>query len=364
MSDIGRRRMASQFLTTPGPSRASQVVQSLGAVQAQDYSGAKWALAQRTKGGTNAAIEREIDEGRILRTHVLRPTWHFVLPADIRWMLVLTAPRVEAATASYNRRLELDRKVFRRSNAELTKALEGGKCLTRTELRARLVRARVPVATTQHLGHLMMQAELDGVVCSGPRRGKQFTYALLDERAPVAPSLTREEALLELTRRYFATRGPATPRDFSWWSGLAVADAKRGIALAGRELEVITLSGQNFWAAADAPRPPRAARVVHLLPNYDEYFIGFRDRSAIAERLGHTKLVTGGDALIQHVITIGGQLVGAWKRTVEKNRVVVTLTLLTRLSEAERKAVHAAVERFGAFLGSDVDVHEQSLIIR
>jgi hypothetical protein len=356
--------MASQFLTTRGPSLASEVVQSLGAVQAQDYSGAKWALGQRTHGGTDATIEREIDEGRILRTHVLRPTWHFVLPGDIRWMLALTAPRVEAATASYTRRLELDRKIFRRSNAVLTKALAGGECLTRTELKARLVRARVPVPTTQHLGHLMMQAELDGVVCSGPRRGKQFTYALLDERAPRAPSLTREEALLELTRRYFATRGPATPRDFAWWSGLTIADAKRGIALAGRELEVLTLGGQSFWTAADAPRPPRAARVVHLLPNYDEYFIGFRDRSAIAERLGHSKVVTGGDALVPHVITIGGQLVGTWRRAVEKTRVVVTLTLLTRLGEAERKAVHAAVERFGAFLGSAVDLHEQSSIIR
>src|SRR5262249_10471374 len=155
----------------------------------------------------DATVEREIDDGRILRTHVLRPTWHFVTPADIRWMLALTAPRVTAAMAHYNRYHELDRSVFRRSSAALTKALAGGKCLTRTELRTHLARAGIKTTSSQHLG-LMMQGELCGVVCSGPRRGEQFTYALLDERAPVTPSITRDEALLELTRRYFTTRSP------------------------------------------------------------------------------------------------------------------------------------------------------------
>ena len=356
IADICRHRLAGQFLSTVGPARASDVVAALGAVQAQDYAGAKWAIAQRTPGTTDAAVEREIDAGRILRTHVLRPTWHFVTPADIRWMLELTGPRVAAAMAPVNRRLELDAAVYRRSQAVFAKVLSGGQCLTRAELRAHLARARVKLTTSQQLGHLMMQGELDGVLCSGPRRGKQFTYALLDERAPKSPSKTRDEALLELTRRYFATRSPATPRDFAWWSGLTVADAKRGITLAGKDLEEVTLGERSYWIAPAAPRSQPSSRRAHLLPNYDEYFIGYRDRSAIADRLGHATSVTGGTALIPHVIVVDGQLVGVWKRTFEKTATLVTLSLTTRLSKKEEKAIVGEVERFRAFLGTPVEL--------
>jgi hypothetical protein len=331
-------------------------VRALGAVQAQDYAGAKWAVAQRTHGATEASVEREIDEGRILRTHVLRPTWHFVAPADLRWMLGLTAPRVNAMIASYSRNLELDRKVFSRSNAVFTRALAGGKCLTRSELRVELERARVKIPTSQHLGHLMMQGELDGVICSGPRREKQFTYALLDERAPSSPSVDRDEALLELTRRYFTTRSPATPQDLAWWSGLTVKDAKRGIEIAGRELEPVALGSQTYWVAQSLPRPRKTTLTVHLLPNYDEYFIGYRDRSALGNRIGHTTPITGGNALIPHVIVADGELVGVWKRTFARNAVRVTLSLMTQLSGAEERRLRDAVQRFGAFLESPVEI--------
>ena len=354
--DICRRRLAGQFLTTTGPARAREVVRALGAVQAQDYSGAKWAVAQRTRDVTDATIERELDDGQILRTHVLRPTWHFVVAADIRWMLELTGPRVMAAMAPVNKRLELDRDVYRRSNAMLTKVLAGGRSLTRAELRVYLERAGVKITTAQQLGHLMMQSELEGVLCSGPRRGKQFTYALLEERVPRSPAMTRDEALLELTRRYFSTRSPATARDFAWWSGLTVSDAKRGIALAGRALEAVTLGDHEYWIAESAPRLARSPRSVHLLPNYDEYFIGYRDRSAIADRLGHATPVTGGTALIPHVIVAGGQLVGTWKRAIEKGTVLITLSLMTRLTRVERKAVDAAAKRFASFLGVPVTI--------
>lgn len=184
--EVVPRRLAGQFLTTSRAARASDVVLALGAVQAQDYAGAKWALAQRTRGASDAEIEREVAEGRILRTHVLRPTWHFVAPQDIRWMLALTAPRVRAAMAYYDRKLELDAAVFRRSNHALTKALTGGKHLTRAELGTVLERAGVRITSGQRLGNLMLRAELDALVCSGPRRGKQFTHALLEELVPPA----------------------------------------------------------------------------------------------------------------------------------------------------------------------------------
>ena len=355
-NEIRRRRLAGQFLTTAKPQTGAAVVRALGAVQAQDYAGAKWAVAQRTTGRTDAEIEREFESGQILRTHVLRPTWHFVAPADIRWMLELTGPRVTAMMAPVNRRLELNGAVYRRAFRVFTKALAGGKCLTRGELAAHLARGGVTGATGQRLGHLMMQAELDGVVCSGPLKGKQFTYALLEERVPSAPSLPRDEALAELTRRYFTGRGPATPRDFAWWSGLTVADAKRGIALAGSALERLVIGETEHWISPDAPRPSRRAPTAYLLPNYDEYFIGFRDRSAIGQRVRDTSTVTGGNALIPHVIVVDGELVGIWRRTLEKERVVVSLQPHTTLTRSETSRVTAEARRFGRFLELPADV--------
>ncbi|MGQ0714838.1 MAG: winged helix DNA-binding domain-containing protein [Gemmatimonadaceae bacterium] len=274
----------------------------------------------------------------------------FVTPADIRWMLALTAPRVKAAMASYDRKLELDDALLRRTNRAITRALRDGRHLTRTELARVLERVNI-VAVTQRLAHIMMRAELDAVVCSGPRRGKQFTYALLDERVPPTPARDRDAALLELTIRYFATRGPATVHDFAWWSGLTVGDAKRGIEIAGSSLEREVIDDRPYWSDASAQLPRWKGPVVHLLPNYDEYFIGHKDRSAIGQRLRSSELVTGGDALIAYVVAVDGQLVGGWKKTAASDGVRVELALLTSLSSSERRALTRAVERYGEFLG-------------
>jgi hypothetical protein len=359
VQDLALRRLAAQFLTVPGPATPPDVVRALGAIQAQDYSGAKWAVSQRTGTPTpapDAEIERELTAGSILRTHVLRPTWHFVAPADIRWMLALTAPRVKQAMTSANRELELDATVFKRSNAAIVTALASGAHLTRDEIRPVVARAGIGLITGRRLGHLMMQAELDALVCSGARKGKQFTYALLDERVPSTPRLDRDEALLELVRRYFTTRGPATPHDFAWWSGLTVADAKRGMQAAGRELEVIEVDGKSYWVHASAPPVPRATHPAHLLPNYDEFFIGFRDRGAIAQRAGDLTAVTGGNALIPHVVIVDGQLVGAWKRFLEKTSVIVELRPFAPLTSAETRRIAEQAHRFGEFLGMSVRI--------
>lgn len=232
MTDIATRRLHTQRLAGEPFASAVDAVAWLGAVQSQDYAGAKWALGQRTRGVTDADLDRLCDEGAILRTHVMRPTWHFVLPCDIRWLLGLTAPRVKARLAPYDRRLEIDAPLLKRSHAVIESALEGGSSLTRAELGAALERAGIPAAG-QRLGHLVSYAELDAIVVSGPRRGRQVTYALLEERAPSARRLDRDEALAELTRRYFTGHGPAQVQDFAWWSGLTVADVRRGLELAG-----------------------------------------------------------------------------------------------------------------------------------
>jgi hypothetical protein len=346
--DVIRRRLTSQFLTVRGPSTAREVVRALGAVQAQDYAGAKWALAMRTRAETDADIERQIDDGQILRTHVLRPTWHFVAPDDIRWMLALTAPRVKQAMAYHGRTLGIDAKTIRRSHDAIAKALVGGNHLTRGELAEALRRARVKDAIGQRLAHLVMEAELDGVIASGARRGKQFTYALLDERAAPTPPRDRDESLHALARTYFTTRGPATVRDFSWWSGLSMADSRRGLEMVRGALE----NRGEAWF--DPSVTPKAAASALLLPNYDEYFIGYKDRSAIGQRINHTTPVTGGSANITHVAFIDGELVGGWKRLAEKNGVVVAIQFWSKLSEGERAKIDRVVKVFEKFLGVPV----------
>ena len=354
--DLAARRLAAQGLVSPSITAPADIVRRLGAVQAQDFAGAKWALALRSRGLADADVERAFAAGELLRTHVLRPTWHFVAPEDIRWMLALTGPRIAAIMASYGRQLGLDATVYARSNAIIARALEGGKQLTRAELAEELRRAGLETTGTQRLARLVMQAEIDGVVCSGARRGRQFTYALLDERVPAMPHLDRDEALLALAARYFASRGPATPRDLAWWSGLTVTEATRAIAAAGSALERVEVDGVAYWMDPTVPGPPRRRRtpLVHLLPNYDEYFIGFKDRSAIGRRLTSVEIVTGGDALIGHVITVDGQLVGGWKRTPAEGGVV-ELRLMTGLTEVEERAVEAAVRAFGKFVGAPVE---------
>jgi winged helix DNA-binding protein len=356
MDDIARRRLANQHLMAATLTTPADVVRLLGAVQAQDYGGAKWAVALRTRGAVDGVVEQALTDGSIIRTHVLRPTWHFVTPADVRWMLALTAPRVKAAMAYYDRKLELDDTVFRRSNAAITRALRDGKHRTRAELSQLLRRARIDVTSGQRLGHLVMRAELDGLICSGARRGKQFTYALLEDRVPPAAALDRDEALLELAKRYFTTRSPATANDFAWWSGLTVADATKGIRMAGSHLEREIVDGQTYWFDASQRSRSKQPLTAHLLPNYDEYFIGFRDRSAIGRRLESSELATGGDAATAHVVVVDGQLVGGWKRTLEKTRVVVQLNLLAHLTAAEERAVASAAEAYGRFLGLPVDL--------
>jgi len=348
--DIVSYRLHNQHLHSNKFTQAADVVRILGAVQSQDFSGGKWAIGLRSNGLTDADVQRVFDDGAILRTHVMRPTWHFVAPEDIRWMLMLTAPRVLALMAYYDRQLELDRSIFKKSNAALVKALQNGKYLTRSELKLVFEKAQIPTQG-QRLGHLLMHAELDAVICSGPRKGKQFTYALLEERASPTREWTREESLAELIKRYFLTRGPATLNDFSWWSGLTVADAREGLDMVKSQFESETIDGQTYWFAEDKIPVRQKASTAYLLPNYDEYFIGFKDRSAIGKVLGNAGIQKDDPALLAHIIIMDGQVAGGWRRIIEKEKVRVEASLLRKLTPVEEQALINAAEQFGEFLG-------------
>ncbi len=355
--DIVRYRLHNQFLSQKKYTRSAEVVERLGAVQSQDYAGAKWALAQRLKDSTtDAAIDKAFNEGKILRTHVMRPTWHFVAPKDIRWLLMLTAPRVHAGNTYMYRRLELDPAIRKKSYKVLEKALQGNKQLTRTELGAAFEKAGINTAESQRLSYFMMSAELDGVICSGGRRGKQFTYALLEERVPRVKPLKRDEALAELVKRYFATRGPATLHDFTWWSGLTMADAKKGIEIVKDQFVSEVLDDQIYWFADDTTPVQEKSPTAHLLPNYDEYFIGFKDRSAIGEVAKQAGVKSDDPTLIAHIIIINGQIVGGWRRTITKSAVILEHKLLTDLTRSEERALAQEADRYSEFLQLPVEM--------
>lgn len=352
---IAARRLRSQRLTLAGFRRASEVVGWFGAMQAQEYEPAKWALGLRMREGTVAdEVERAFERGEILRTHVMRPTWHFVTPADIRWLTELTAPRVRRMMSVYHRRLELDTRVFVRATAHIEKALGDGH-MTRAELGERL-RSAGMAFDGERLAHLAMYAELEGVICSGPRRGKQFTYALVAERAPEAPRLSRDESLATLTRRYFSSHGPATVRDFVWWSGLTTADARRGLEMNNARSD--DAGRATYWTIGGSSRGTMRDYAAHLLPVYDEYLVAYRDRdvvphrpSTIAPGFKESEAVT-----FQHVLVIGGQVAGTWRRMQNSRTIAVDVMPMRRLTRTERHALREAIGRYERFLSAPVIV--------
>ena len=344
LSAIASRRWRAQGLARPLARTPEDVVRRLGAVQAQEYGPAKWALGLRCPPGiTESAVERAIDSGRILRTHLLRPTWHFVSSADIGWMLELTAPHVHRRMASYDRQLGLDAPVMTRAAGVIERALGDSGCLTRRELGARLERAGLP-GKSRELAHIMMHAELEGLVCSGPRRGKQSTYALLSARAPAGQRLAREEALAELARRYFTSHGPATLRDFVWWSGLSTSDARRGLEM--NQTRSQSVDGVTYWAVGREPRmTANPETTVHLLPVYDEYLVAYRDLKAVARPaylLGN----------FQHSLVVGGQVAGSWRTILGRDGVTLDLSPTRRLTAKERQSLDRAVQRYREFIGA------------
>jgi hypothetical protein len=352
---IARLRLHNQRLIGVPFKEPEDVVRSLCAIQAQDYPAAKWAIGQRVRECVDADVDRSYSSGTILRTHILRPTWHFVMPDDIRWMLELTTPRVKRTMSYYDRNLELDAKLYRRSNAIITKALARGEHLTRSELSRALEDAGI-AATGQRLNHIVMRAELDLIICSGAMRGKQHTYALLDERAANARSLQRDEALAELAMRYLNGHGPALAQDFAWWGGLTVADAKRAIEMARSGLGSETIDGKTYWFSphgrvASVPDP-----TIHLLPNYDEYLIAYRDHSASLD----ARLPSGSGAMYEmlsrHIVVLNGRVIGGWKTVAEKESVRAEAKLFVKLDRTQQDALDTAAERYGAFIGRPVTV--------
>lgn len=348
---IARRRMRNSRLSGPSPAAPDDVVRLHGAMQAQDYGPAKWSIGQRAKTLVDEDVDRALADGSILRTHVLRPTWHFVARHDIRWLLALTGPRVQQHNAPRYRELELDERTRARCRALIASALEGGNHLTRNEIAGILDAAGVD-RSGQRLAYILMHCELEAAICSGPRVGKQQTYALLDERVPDRYVLDRDEARIELVRRYLTSHGPATAHDLRWWSSLTVADIKETLHMLGDEVRSETIEGVTLWSmATDVTRPPRG-RGAHLLQAYDELIVGYTESRYFGDgRAGATRAAWKDRSLPSGVVVLNGGVAGHWKRMVKRDSLEVEVMLYEHPKLGDARSLEAAAADLGRFLG-------------
>ncbi len=353
LSRIALARLANQGIATASFAQPGDVVTWLGAMQAQDYGGALWSIGLRMAGVTEREIEQAIAERAIVRTWPMRGTLHFVAANDVRWMLALLTPRVIAGSASRYRQLELDDTIVARSNEVFAKSLQGGKQLTRDEMLQSLEQANI--ATTGQRGYYLLgRSAQDGLICFGSRRGKQQTFALLDEWVPQTGPRARDEALAELTRRYFTSHGPATLQDLMRWAGITTAEAKVGLEAAGKELVQENIADRAYWMSCDTPDLSNGMESTYLLPGFDEYLLGYGDRSAVLDPADAQRICPGGNGMFNPTIVIDGHVAGIWKRTFKKGAVAIELTPFRALTPAENHALSAAADRYGEFLGMPV----------
>jgi hypothetical protein len=354
--EVLRRRMTNTRLTGAPFDSAAETVRWHGAMQGQDYGPAKWSIGQRTNELVDEDIDRELDDGAILRTHALRPTWHLLTREDIRWVLALTGPRVHRQLDRRFDELGLDPKTLTKCEKKISIALQGDNPLTRREIAGILEAAKID-PSGQRLPFILIHCELESVICSGRLAGKQQTFALLDDRAPAGPSLDRDEAMTELLRRYLQSHGPATVADFRWWSGLTGADIKKTLHALGSDVTSEELGGMIFWSlAGDHARLP-AMRVGHLLQMLDEAFVAYTESRHFGDpRAVEARSAWSDRGMPAANVLLRGSVAGHWKRTLGAKSMAVELILYEEPRPADLRAMNAAAKRLGSFIGLPVTV--------
>jgi hypothetical protein len=350
IKDIANLRLVNQQITGTKFTSPKEIVAWMGAMQAQDYAMVKWAVGVRLPNATEKSVEAAMDRGEIIRTHVMRPTWHIVSADDLRWMLDLTAPQIKVGMRSRNRELGLTETILSKSFKLLEKTLRNGNHSTREELIAVLNKANINTDENR-ASHIFSAAELEGLVCSGPVKNGKQTFSLLEERVPVTAPLSRDEALATLAKRYFTSHGPATLDDFDWWSGLSIGDARRALDLAKSELKSETVEGRTYWFV-DVNVQRKAS--VFLLPAFDEFIISYKDRGATITSDNHKRAVSS-NGIFHPAIVANGETVGVWKRTFKKDKVLVESEYFTKPSPASQRLMTATLIRYGEFLEKKVE---------
>jgi hypothetical protein len=354
LAELSTLRLISQQIEETKFKTAKEIVGWMGAMQAQDYSMAKWAVGIRLLDSTVNKIEKAYDKGEIIRTHLMRPTWHFVSAGDIYWMLKLTAPQIKSASKSRDKELELTEAIFVKSNNIIEKALSKSKCLTREELKKEFDAAKIKTDNNR-LSHLLLRAELDEIVCSGPIKDNKQTYALLSERVPYKRVLTHDESLAELATRYFTSHCPATLKDFVWWTGLPVKKAIKALEFIKSNFISETIHYEKYWLTNSFSVTRYDKASVYLMPAYDEYIISYKDRSASLLFTDSKKAISN-NGIFRPIIVVDGQVKGVWKRTINKDKVIIETNLFQPLSRSAKTLIKENAHRFGKFLKKELEI--------
>jgi hypothetical protein len=349
-TDIARQRLVNQRIEGEKFEKPEEVVRWLGAMQAQDYQQALWAIGLRLRSATVADVERAISDGKIVRTWPMRGTLHFVPPEDARWRLKLSASRILARDGRRLEQLGLDEGIMERCKELFYESLKGNRRLSRPEMMTLLEEAGI--STQNQRGyHILWYLSQSGLICPGPMQDKQQTFVLLDEWVPDSRELSREESLAELATRYFASHGPATVHDLAWWAGLTVTEARSGLEAAQSGLVSEKIDGREYWTTDDAPdHTARDGSSIHLLPAFDEYLLGYKDRGAVLAVEEAQKVVPGKNGIFLPTIVIGGRVVGTWRRKLKKNSVDITLSPFARLDGLDERTTEAA-RSYSDFVG-------------
>jgi len=356
-NDISNIRLQNQQIASTNFQNVKDLVCWMGAMQSQDFNMAKWAIGVRLPHATDQIIEEAFRKGEIIRTHLLRPTWHIVSAVDIHWMLGLTAPHIKSSLRTRHKQLELSDSIISKSISVVEKSLEGGIHLTREEIMLRLQDAQIST-DGQRASHLMLICELEGIVCSGAPKGKNQTYVLLEEWVPKPPSFNREDALAKLAQRYFTSHGPATIQDFIWWSGLPVKDAKKALEMIKSGFVSEKIDEQIYWHSGSNPASIYTNGEAYLLPAYDEFIISYRDRSASLLANDHKKAISD-NGLFRPVIVVNGKVRGIWKRQQTKDKVLIETDYFRPVTPETKNEIEAASKRYGQFLNQKTEMANQ-----
>ncbi len=384
MTEIARTRLIHQRIAQSALMSPGEVVSHMGAIQAQDYAGAKWAVGLRLPGSTDAGIERALADRDIVRTWAIRGTLHFVAAKDVRWLLALVAPVIIRKNARRYRELGLAERTLTQSCEVLLEALQGGRLLDRRSLRKILEEKGIDTEG-QRFAYMLQRASLEGRICQVGMRKNSPLFAALGEHVPNDEPMTRDDALAELAKRYFSSHGPATLGDFTWWSGLPAADARTGLGTAGPELMRENIHGRDYWSGS-VPVIRSGPTEVNLLPVFDEYIVGYKDRSAILDTLrerglvpkagmsgpivpvtgrvegnrertvdqDETTILASPFAPFTPTILINGQVAGTWKRTIDRGEVIIASSPFIPCTHTQKEAYAAAAQRYGEFLDMPV----------
>lgn len=354
-TDLATQRLHSQHLLKPDFRAPADVVRWFGAVQAQDFPGSLYGIGLRVARANERFIEEAVQAGSILRTWPMRGTIHFVPPEDALWMIKLLAGRQNVRAQNQYRKSGLTPAIFRRAAGVLEKSLRDGAQLTRGEIYRSLDAAGIPTTGTDRGFYILAYWAQAGLICLGPRRGKQQTIVLLEEWAPKPRTLSGDEALAELASRYFISHGPATIQDFAWWTGLTMGEARTGLQAVQSKIPAQTIDGRTYWGGPTSKLPQVPGPNVYLLPPYDEFTVAYTDRSAFVDPAVARKAGYG----IGPTIIIDGRMAGTWKRTRAADSVTIEFDLLEQLGRKQHAALIRAAQRYADFVDLRADIAAQ-----